>query len=201
MVDFLSEEDETLTDSWIDDDDEFFFIEPTNGTKAARTQDHDGYLTGRGSSSAVNRGGNSIELDPMTIDFESLDDEDDSPVLDYTSSSDDNYEIGIDNSMEDLVDEIVGFPDSGSFKTHDEGIVEDDVYTRPFTERFESTVLKLRESMRRSSETRKSLVMKTSPAIIDTPDSVNAVIQRVEESTRFIQTSLCRSAKPLKVAV
>jgi hypothetical protein len=181
MADVLSDEDETMSESLIDGDDECFdfFLEPSEKNKRKDTERRDRRSAGR-------------------VGFDCFDDEDkeDSPILDYSSSSDDNW-ISIEGGMEELVDDIVSFPDS-SFYGHSE---DNDVFSLPFTERFESTVLKLSESMRRSSETRKSLVIKTSPAVINTPQSVNEVILRVEESTRFIQTSLCRPAKTRKVSV
>jgi hypothetical protein len=180
MVGVLSDEDETMSDSLIDDDDDGFefFLELSETDKGNKAGHHDSRKAGRAG-------------------FDSFEDENDSPIMDYTSSSEDNW-ISIDGGMEELVDEIVFFPDS-SFDRNSED--DDDVFSLPFSERFESTILKLSESMRRSSETRKSLIMKTSPAVIDTPESVSQVILRVEESTRFIQTSLCRPATTRKVSV
>jgi hypothetical protein len=168
-----------MSDSLIDDDDDGFefFLEPSETDRGNEADNHDSRKAGRAG-------------------FDSFEDENDSPIMDYTSSSEDNW-ISIDGGMEELVDEIVFFPDS-SFDNNSD---DDDVFSLPFTERFESTILKLSESMRRSSETRKSLVMKTSPAVIDTPESVSQVILRVEESTRFIQISLCRPAATRKVSV
>lgn len=177
IVGFMSEEEDALSGSWIDEED--LIPLPSNHSRERASGDDittcDRIL---------------FELIPPLNDYDSLlQDQDDVPMLDYTSSSEDEYDISLDNTSLDEFDDIMDF-------TCVTSAADDDV-SLPLADRFESTIKNLRESMKRSGETRNCLTMKACPAVIDTPDSVRSVIRRVQESTRFIQKSLYHSNKKI----
>jgi hypothetical protein len=177
LVGFMSEEEDALSGSWIDEED--LIPLPSNHSRERASGDDirtcDRIL---------------FELIPPLNDYDSLlQDQDDVPMLDYTSSSDDEYDISLDNTSLDEFDDIMDF----TCVT----VAADDDVSLPLADRFESTIKNLRESMKRSGETRNCLTMKACPAVIDTPDSVRSVIRRVQESTRFIQKSLYHSNKKI----
>jgi hypothetical protein len=173
LVGFMSEEEDALSGSWIDEED--LIPLPTNPSHELASAE--GIVT----CDRI-----LFELIPPLNDCDTiLQDQDDVPMLDYTSSSDDEYDISLDNTSLDEFDDIMDF-------TCVTAAADDDV-SLPLADRFESTIRNLRESMKRSGETRNCLTMKACPAVIDTPDSVSSVIRRVQESTRFIQKSLYHS--------
>jgi hypothetical protein len=177
LVAFSSEEEDALSGSWIDEED--LIPLPTSSSQ-------------EGDSDDVVMTCNRILFDliPPLSDCDSLlQDQDDVPMLDYTSSSDEEYDISLDNTSMDGFDDIMDF-------TCVAAATGDDV-SLPLADRFESTIRNLKESMKRSNETRNCLTMKACPAVIDTPDSVTSVIRRVQESTRFIQKSLYHSNKKI----
>lgn len=177
LVGFLSDEEDALSASWIDEDE--LIPLPNTDSKVA-------------SGDCIATCDRILfDLIPPLSDCESLlQDQEDDPMLDCTNSSDEEYDISLDNTS------IVEFDDIMDF-TFVAAAADGDDVSLPFADRFESTIKNLRESMKRSGETRNCLTMKTCPSVIDTPDSVTSVIRRVQESTRFIQKSLYHSNKKI----
>lgn len=163
MLDLISE-DESVSDSFMDDHDVENSPEITCDSRR-----------GGGQGAPI------FIMDPI---FDCTDDPYlDSSMLDYTSVSED-YDTFMD--MDNVVLESILFPCSTA--TVDEQ--ETELSSLSFAQRLESSVKKLAQSMERSSETRKSLAIKSS--VNKLPESLSCVIQQVEESSRCLQTTLCK---------
>mmetsp|Transcript_14046 Transcript_14046/g.30668 ORF Transcript_14046/g.30668 Transcript_14046/m.30668 type:complete len:181 (+) Transcript_14046:73-615(+) len=91
-------------------------------------------------------------------------------------------------SMEDELSHLDFVGDSLSLVTEEEQSQLDETSSLSFQQRYEATLHKLAESMKRSQETRKSLVMKTTQTeSYSRTGFVCGVVESIESSSRQIQ--------------